>query len=365
MNKKTLEELTGRYLDGTATDAERRMLDAYYEKMGATPVESETVPSDRMLAAILEQTGLRRERPRLVWLRRAAAAAAVVLVAGGTWFFLQREQHPGDHTIVANIPPAADRAVLTLANGDTLVLDESVARTIGKQGGANVARQADALVYQGEGEAAAPVFNTLRTPRGGKYRLTLSDGTTVWLNAASSIRFPAQFDNRERRVRITGEAYFDVAQNASAPFIVEVDDRADIRVLGTQFNVNAYTDEPTIITTLVSGKVQCLSGSSSTTLVPAQRAVIAGGRIDVQLADVEASTGWKDGYFRFREADIKTIMRQVSRWYNVDVQYEADIRHLFVADIPRDAPLPEILKLLTLTDRVHFEVKGSVVTVKQ
>ncbi|WP_109698802.1 FecR family protein [Chitinophaga deserti] len=376
MNQQTLTTLIDRYLNGTATAAEKQLLEAYYDtmKQQAAPVpdaETEEAMRVAMLAKVFENAGIPApvETPvRRLWVRRAAAAAAIVVMSGAAWWMLQPEKP----RVAANIKqqpvpqPGKDVATLTLANGQVVVLDDSTGAIPANQGGAQIALGGDALTYNDEGTAdAAPVYNTLKTPAGGKFRLTLSDGTKVWLNAASSIRYPARFTDGERKVTVTGEAYFEVTGSEQQPFVVDVHNKATVRVLGTAFNVQAYTEDARIVTTLVSGKVQFATGGTPVTLRPAQQAVAGeDGQIAVQSADTEIATAWKDGYFRFRGTDIKTIMRQLERWYNIETEYQGDIQHLFVADIPRDAQLEEILKLLEMTNRVHFVTNGRQVTVK-
>ncbi|WP_341835430.1 FecR domain-containing protein [Chitinophaga pollutisoli] len=374
MNKQTLATLIDRYLNGTATDAEKRLLDAYYDSMrqqsaDAPGAEEEESLRKEMLAKVYANAGI--EAPvtpvRRLWVRRAAAAAAVVVMAGAAWWMFQ----PAKPEVAMRVKPAAvpqpgkDVATLTLANGQVVVLGDSAAVIPASQGGAAIAMGGDALIYKEEGDVdAAPVFNTLKTPTGGKFRLTLSDGTKVWLNAASSIRYPARFTGAERKVAVTGEAYFEVNKSEAYPFVVEVNETATVRVLGTAFNVSAYSNDPRIVTTLVTGKVQFAAGGAPVTLRPAQQAVSgADGKVTVQPADINAATAWKDGYFRFNGADIKTIMRQLERWYNIETEYQGNIQHLFVADIPRDAQLAEILRLLEMTGRVHFTTSGNRVTV--
>ncbi len=216
MNKQTLATLIDRYLDGTATDAEKRLLDAYYDSMQrqtapVSDVEDAEAMRVQMLAKVFEQAGIAAplETPvRRIWVRRAAAAAAVVVMTGAAWWLLQPEKAQ----VAANVKqspqpqPARDVATLTLANGQVVVLDDSTGAIPANQGGAALAMKSDALTYNDEGAAdAAPVYNTLKTPAGGKFRLTLADGTKVWLNAASSIRYPSRFAEGERKVTVSGK----------------------------------------------------------------------------------------------------------------------------------------------------------------
>jgi ferric-dicitrate binding protein FerR (iron transport regulator) len=201
-----------------------------------------------------------------------------------------------------------------------------------------------------------PVYNTITTANGNQYQLILTDGSKVWLNAASSIRFPTSFTGNERKVEITGEVYFEVAKDPIKPFKVDFKNKEgeinEIEVLGTHFNVNAYADEPDMKTTLLEGSVKIKAANKIQMLTPGQQASITSGGIEVKRnVDIEHVMAWKNGYFLFDNTDIYTLMRQVSRWYNVDVKYEGRITEDgFSGKILRDVPLSKFIKVLELND---------------
>jgi len=242
---------------------------------------------------------------------------------------------------------------------------------LAQQGNTQVIKLADGgLMYTVNDKTSGEImFNTMATPNGGKYEMGLPDGSKVWLNAASSITYPTVFTGAERRVKITGEVYFEIVHNAIMPFRAEVaagkDKQTTVEVLGTHFNVNAYPGEDGIKTTLLQGAVKIISGPVTRELQPGQQAhVSATGQVNVvNDVDLEETMSWKNGMFYFKNAGIKTIMRQVERWYDVDVVYEGDIADRFVADISYEVPVSVLLKIMELTGRVHFKIDGRKITV--
>ena len=215
---------------------------------------------------------------------------------------------------------------------------------------------------------ATPVYNTITTANGNQYQLILSDGSRVWLNAASSIRFPTSFSGYERKVEITGEAYFEVAKNAAKPFKVDFKNKAgekdEIEVLGTHFNVNTYTDEPEMKTTLLEGSVKITAANKMQMLAPGQQARLTINGIELKKnVDLDQVMAWKNGYFLFDNTDIYTLMRQISRWYNIEVIYEPNVKNdVFFGEIERKAELNEVLKILEVGD-LHFKLNGHKLTV--
>jgi ferric-dicitrate binding protein FerR (iron transport regulator) len=307
--------------------------------------------------------------------RLAVAAVAFIALASVAWWWLQKgnDRHTNAPavTLTYDALPGRDGAVLTLNNGQTVLLDSAANGAIHLQPGLQVAKHDSLIAYQAAG-AAINETNTLSTPRGRKFQLVLSDGTRVWLNAASSIRYPAVFTGKERVVDVTGEVYFEVAKNAARPFIVNIlssqqgTSKGRVEVLGTHFNINAYDDEENIKTTLLEGRVKAsVANGQSVILKPAEQVSISQSSqlsqpIPVQTEEVMA---WKNGYFQFGHADIKTVMRQVARWYDVDVQYEGMITtDKFGGSIPRDATLSQVLHALEQS-LVHFTIQGKKVIV--
>lgn len=318
----------------------------------------------------------KREKGRkggISWRSIAAAAAILLLVtAGGVWLLISKKdvQHPVaavNNVPVKDIAPGSNKAVLTLADGSTIVLDEAQNGALSQQGGTKVIKlNSGQLAYQPvNGKSSATVtYNTITTPIGGQYQVMLPDGSKVWLNAASSLRFPTAFTGNERRVDITGEAYFEVEKQAGKPFLVSVKGM-EVQVLGTSFNVNAYDDEATVKTTLLEGAVMITKDEMKKRLSPGQQAQMnMQGSIQViNKTDLEEAVAWKNGYFQFENADIRSVMRQLERWYNIKVVYKGTIPdRSFGGGIQRNLPLSGVLKILE-KNHVKFTVEGNTIVV--
>lgn len=330
------------------------------------------------------QTPVIRRRP--VWWKYTAAAAVVLAVSTTGYFWLNRtDVQPLAHLITQSpahdeIVPGGDKAVLTLADGTHIVLDSAGAGTLSQQGNMKIVKLSNGQVsYQFASNNATPaasgkiLYNTISTPRGGQYNIVLSDGSKVWLNAASSLRFPAAFNGNERNVELTGEGYFEVAHNPAKPFRVAVNGMT-VKVLGTHFNINAYSDDRDTKTTLLEGSVEVETGSQRRTIVPGEQARVSNTsgesgstKINIRNVDVDDVVAWKNGRFIFRDDNIQAVMRQLSRWYNVSVTYEGDVTNEeFVGVINRSRyeNISQILNMLERTRTVSFVVIGSHVTVK-
>ena len=277
-----------------------------------------------------------------------------------------------------DILPGKEGAILTLADGTEVVLDSLGNGVVATQNGTQVVLNNGSLAYSQEAGKTASVYNQLSTPKGRQFKLVLPDGTKVWLNAASSLRYPTVFNEISRQVEVTGEVFFEVAQNHRQPFYVNVNNQAQIRVLGTQFNVNAYSNETSIKTTLVDGGIQVRPGadydsSSFVTLKPGQQAEIkpAGNKTSLQPvrlinnANTEKAIAWKNGLFNFEDATLEEVMRQVERWYDIDVVYEQGIPNIeFGGRMSNDMSLSGLLKSLKESE-VHFRVEGRKLIVMQ
>jgi transmembrane sensor len=299
------------------------------------------------------------------WWRFAAAASVILLFV--TLYFLQSSNPVTDKDSTAaatkkvDFDPGFDGAVLTLANGEKIILDTSTNGTLATQGNAAIKKKNGQLVYDVEGSEAELMYNTLSTPNGRQYQLVLADGSKVWLNAASSITYPTAFIGNERKISITGEAYLEVARNTSKPFKVAIQspagDAAEIEVVGTQFNINSYKDESSTKTTLIEGKVKIHSGKATIVLDPGQQTQIStGGKLrTLGTVDIEEVTAWKNGYFNFNGADLSAVMRQLARWYDVEVVYEGEMpQREFGGKIGRDLKLSQVL---TIMERYHIRYK--------
>lgn len=291
-----------------------------------------------------------RRKLRIHW----SWAAALIGTAALTGLLWQQWSSDAEPVIQVNtaaevsIKPGTDRAYLTLGDGTEVMLDSSGDGMLAVQGAAAVVKEGRGISYQGDGKTTEAVINTIRTPRGGQYQLTLSDGSVVWLNAASSLRFPANFTGNQRTVQLTGEAYFEVKPDAGRPFTVEVGDLR-VAVTGTRFNVNAYPDENGILTTLAEGSVNVASNGVSKALKAGQEILAEpdGKLHSVKTADLEAALGWKEGQFVFNGADVPAIMRQISRWYDVDVTYSGAARNeTFTGMVSRKSDISRVLRIM-------------------
>jgi ferric-dicitrate binding protein FerR (iron transport regulator) len=344
--------------------------------------------SAQILAGVLQHQPVvammpKKRRPAMVM----AAAAVLALLFAGTWFYFNTSStaKPGTENIVKAdhkqiIMPGSDKAILTLSDGTAIVLDSTSNGTLALQGNSKIIKLNDQVVYnnnQQAGTAIETTYNTLSTPRGGQYMLTLEDGTKVWLNAASSIKYPSAFNAGERTVELTGEAYFEVAKNPAKPFKVFVQGM-EIQVLGTHFNVMAYSDEAAVKTTLLEGSVKVSGTQPQTrnsslrgtkqkpqTLAPGQQAQQSkAGELKIMNdVDLEQVVAWKNGYFQFNRDGIEVIMKQIARWYDVEISYEGKIAaREFGGKISRNSDIREIFKVLELSN-VHFRIEGKKIIV--
>lgn len=344
--------------------------------------DTETGPrlaSDRLqivMDSILSTEVTVTEKNKVVRLspkRWLSYAAALLLLTVAAWWayhlFSARQDLPVDH--LAGIGPGKDRAVLTLSDGSTILLDSAGSGALARQGEVVITKLSNGdIVYNAKGaEEGEVMMNTMATPRGGQYHLVLPDGTEVWLNAASSLRYPTIFKGNERRVEVTGELYFTIAPDKSKPFIVSLPNRSAIEVLGTSFNTNAYTDETSMNTTLVNGAVRVKKeGGGSVLLKPGQQAQLPQGSntasaINIVNADMEKVIAWRKGLFNFEGASLEEAMKQLSRWYDIDIEFDKEVytrglQHTrLVGGIRRDLSLANVLELLNVMG-LHFRMEA-------
>jgi len=308
----------------------------------------------------------------------AAAAIFIVLAAGGFIIWNQRESARIAHLekeeqVIKDIAAGSDRAILTLADGRTIALDSGIKGVITTQGNVKVINLEGQLAYNSisnkEAVAGNVFYNRITTPRGGQYRLVLADGTRVWLNSASTIRFPTRFDGHERKIELTGEGYFEVAKNASMPFRVAFAGSGEVEVLGTHFNINAYEDEPSLKVTLLEGSVRVHSAGDRKDLRPEEQAVISGASAPISVQkgiDVDQVISWKDDLFDFNNDPLPAVMRQLSRWYDADINYQGIIPEgHYTGSIRRQASLSEVLRMLELAGGVHFSIEEKRIVVEK
>ncbi len=302
------------------------------------------------------------------WLK---VAAAILLLVGAFAVYQITGKKANENTEVAknnntnDVTPGGNKAELILADGSHIILDNASNGNLAEQGSAKVVKLSDGkLAYNAEGNETQLIYNTISTPRGGQYQLTLADGSKVWLNAASSLRFPVSFTSNERKVEITGEAYFEVAKNPAKPFKVTVNDMV-VEVLGTHFNINSYTDEATIKTTLLEGSVKISKGNAIQLLSPGQQVQVnTNGQIVLNKnIEIDEIVAWKNGDFIFSSADLQTIMRQISRWYDVDVSFEGNIsKEVFSGIVSRTSKLSQVLDIMVRAG-VKFKIEGKKILV--
>jgi ferric-dicitrate binding protein FerR (iron transport regulator) len=390
--------LLRKYLEGDCTPAEQSKVEDWYASYEDNkPLFEDECSEDAVHLMETTKDALRAAvARRSLWSFPLLRVAAVfILLISGAYFLFFRQVKQKE-TAKTHIPdqhdqkdrmPGVTKAMLTLADGKTIVLDSTTRGELALQGNTKIMKLPDGgLLYDAGQRLTAgntlPVsYNTLSTPPAAQYQLILPDGSKAWLNAASAIRYPTAFAGRERKVEITGEAYFEVVKNAAMPFKVQIvsaealvqgnqghqeRNLGEIEVLGTHFNVNAYADEHTINTTLLEGSVKVNGGSGKVVIKPGQQARMnTAGTIEVGNADLEQTMAWKNGLFRFDQATtIETVLRQIARWYDVEVVYERDISNdRFQGKMYRDETLSHILKILELSG-VHFRMEGKKIIVQ-
>lgn len=377
MEEQEFIHLAERIADGSATDEEIALYKQYctsfdQKEPGWNAEWGDKEAIGKTLRIRIVSTLFGTPKRKLYRLHPLIRVAASVILAMGLGFAVwkgyrwlePRRQAAQQTNVVKDILPGTDQAVLTLADGTTIALEGAESRLI-REDGTAIRQEKGRLQYTVE-DASAPVGNnTLTTSRGGQYTLTLPDGTRVWLNAASSFTYPTRFSGRERRVELEGQAYFEVAKSPDQPFVVKVKD-GFIKVLGTHFDVMAYPEEKEIQATLVEGSVMVSRGAAEKVIVPGEQAFWNDGAANalfVRAVDIQQVTAWKTGFFEFDNADLPTIMRQVGRWYNVDIRYmRAPGDKRFGGRISRNLPLSQVLELLE-ANGARFRLEGKEITV--
>ena len=299
-----------------------------------------------------------------------AIAASFILAVAAILFFKPFDKNEAGQNGVAviqkDIAPGSDKAILTLSDGRKVVLENAASRELINEQGVQVTKQDSGQInYTVNGIVQEMVYNTLTTPKGGQYAVTLSDGTKVWLNAASSIRYPVAFTGSDRTVELEGEAYLEVAHDASKPFHVQSRGQ-DITVLGTRFNVNAYGDEAVVTTSLLEGKIELRTNTQKRILKEGEQFIVdAAGQMRPNAGvNMDGVIAWRQGLFHFKDASIESILKQVSRWYDAEVVYEGEVGDLFNADMSRKLPVSKLLGILEKTGKVHFEIEGKKIIVR-
>ncbi|WP_152267926.1 FecR family protein [Agriterribacter humi] len=412
MSISQIKSLLDRYIAGNVTSQEQKLVEQWLEENSQHNTEWQLMNNKDKAIWLLELyhdindsiTNKEAEEgndslidPSLPWYKKfwlPVAAMLIVSIGTGIYYFLL-PRHERTVPVSVTVPPlqndalpGTNKAILTLDNGKTILLDDSQDGVLAKQGGTAVRKQGENLMYNAKGSADKPapaVFNTLTTPRGGQYKLVLSDGSKVWLNASSSIRYPASFAGDERKVEITGEVYFEISHLTAEtskgkaakriPFKVKINtpgrNGAEVEVLGTHFNINAYDDEDAISTTLLEGSIKISPSKpkekslEAVIIKPGQQARLnkTGSLQLLKDVNLEETVAWKNGLFMMSSAAIPAVLRQLARWYDVDIVYDNGIPEgRITGDIPRDMNLSEVLKVMELSG-VHFKIDNKKIIV--
>lgn len=412
MSISQIKNLLDSYIAGSATQQEQQLVEQWLEENDQQNTEWQLMNNKDKAAWLLQlyrdidnsitpkDAGWQDDDTidsSLAWYKKfwlPVAAALIVSIGAGIYYFLlpQQERATPVSVIAPQLQndalPGTNKAILMLDNGKTILLDDSQDGVLVKQGGTAVSKQGENLMYKGKGnndKDAPVVFNTLTTPRGGQYKLVLADGSKVWLNASSSIRYPVSFTGNERKVEITGEVYFEISQlsvdglkgkaTKRIPFIVKVNmlgrEGAEVEVLGTHFNINAYDDEDAISTTLLEGSIKISpprpneKSLEAVIITPGQQARLnKNGLLQlVKEVNIEETVAWKNGLFMMDGVAIPAVLRQLARWYDVDIVYGNGIPEgRITGDIPRDMNLSEVLKVMELSG-VHFKIDNKKIIV--
>lgn len=368
------KELAHKFIEGRASETEIRTLENWYnsrtqqQRQLSWDAETEELIKMRMRNRIIENI---RQPKRGIFLtilfsRKTAVAASLLIIMGAAYLLFQRNQATTKSPVIVSqnfdVPAGGNNAILTLASGRKINLNTiNKGETIEIEGSRITKDEEGLISYQITEEKTGETVNntktnTITTPAGGQYALILPDGSRVKLNARSSLTYPQKFSNENRRVTLSGEGYFQVAKDKHRPFLVSSGEQV-VEVLGTQFNINAYADEKKIVTTLEEGSVKVSSGANSKIIKPAQQTLISkGSGIEVQDADLEQVLGWKNGKMVFVHTDLESVMRQISRWYNIEVRIEANVKKPVTGKISRDMNLDDLLKVLGATG-INFRME--------
>ncbi|PXY43806.1 FecR family protein [Flavobacterium hydrophilum] len=377
MDKTQILALLQKYREGALSDADKDKLDAWYlYKASNSNIQLNEYELEDSYESLKSKLPLYKETKVIsLWPRVAVAASIALLLGAGIFYFTKpKEQIPQFVEKPKEIAPGGTRGILTLSNGKQIVLSDISAKdTIAKEGEKEeVTIKMDAngvITYTINPDAEvskedANAFNTLSTPTGGQYNIVLADGTKVYLNTVSSIKYPTRFNGDQRMVELEGEAYFEVAKNKDKPFIVKSANQS-IEVLGTHFNVHAYNNESVIKTTLLEGSVAITYKNQKAILKPGQQSNVADNlnKIVIRKVDTEAAVAWKNGRFKFDNADLKSVMKQLERWYGIKVEYRGDVSDVrFNGGTFMNKNLSEVLKVLELSN-IKFKVEGKTIIV--
>ena len=378
-SEKKILEILKKYQKGTISPEEEEFLNAYFNifdhnpdytnKLNKEEEEKLSIRLKNNINQAIDQSASNysstAKKLNIIWL---AIAATLIFITFITFYSnkttLDNRLNTIKSTVAIDIAPGGNKAVLTLSNGSEILLTDAANGEISNKSGIKITKTRDGeLVYEVVGKIENNIkdLNTIKTPRGGQYRINLPDGTKVWLNAESSLKFPVAFEPTGKRlVELTGEAYFEVAHNKDQPFIVKTS-KQELEVLGTMFNINTYENESFTTTTLLEGSVKITHDDQIRVIKKGQQAKV---KDDIKVEQAQDNAiAWKNGVISFIKADIKTIMRQVSRWYDIDVKYEGEIpSRLFTGEVSRQANLSELIGILE-TSKIKFKFDNKTITV--
>jgi transmembrane sensor len=378
MSKKDATDLLNRYLAGNVTTDEKALVETWY----ANYSKNAQLPDidDQHLEANQEDNLLKllakiRPRPKHNYFRSLGVAAAVSGFIIVSLTLLKPTIFDKKQTAVLKpalntpppLPPGGNKAILILSDGSSIALNDARKGELANDKGVKIDKKANGQISYTSNVASATqpanAFNTVITPRGGQYQLILSDGTKVWLNSASSLKYPVAFIGNKREIQLSGEAYFEVAHNRHKPFRV-ISNGQVVEVLGTHFNVNAYTDEPAVKTTLLEGSVKVQSNGVSKTIKPNEQVMLKGGSMNIAKADVTEAVAWKNGFFYFKDDDLKSVLRQLARWYNVDIKYEGEIpQREFSGEISKNIDASKLFAILSF-EKITYQVENKTIIIK-
>ena len=367
-----LQEIANKFLNGKISDAEQAEFDAWFNQIETNDIfvpesvaSSEEEHRQIILNRIHEKINQyeKGNRLRRMWLRVAAAAVILMMLSFGL-FKIFNKQISYQHTLskLKSVTPGGNNAILTLANGKQIVLNNSRNGLLVNLGNITVSKANNGqVIYKVIGSAKNTLrvsYNTITTPNGGQYEVILPDGSKVWINSSSSLKYPTQFTGKERDVELNGEGYFEVAKNKLMPFKVSSHGQT-VEVLGTHFNINAYTDEPGIKTTLLEGsvKVTAMGTEKPQLLIPGQQAIFNKGGIMVSDADTAQAVAWKNGLFYFKDADVASIMRLLARWYNLKIDINGQLpERKFSGKIYKNLNAAQVLQIIDYS-AINYKVE--------
>jgi ferric-dicitrate binding protein FerR (iron transport regulator) len=375
MSKKDASDLLSRYCNGQVSEEEKALVESWYAdytQNAATPeIDGQELENNR--EEILRRILLELPDQRKINYRRliSIAASVVLILCAGVFFIKQRKSHQYQPAFAAkkgnsNLLPGGNKATLILSNGNSINLNDTKNGALANENGIVIHKNAEGrITYDQAGHNTtqeSDAFNTVITPKGGQYQLVLSDGTRVWLNAASTLKYPVTFAGTKREIELSGEAYFEVAHDQHKPFRV-ISNGQTVEVLGTHFNLNAYPDEKATRTTLLEGSVKVLAGEKSSKIKPGEQVQLKDGNLAVSQADLDEAIAWKKGFFYFKDDDIQTVMRQLSRWYGVTVKYEGQISiREFSGQMNKNITAAQLMHILSF-EQIHYRIENRTIII--